>query len=222
MRVEEQLPSPRVGLPGVLDRFVGPGATPAELVLQFVLPLGAAVAAVVYAAYAVETWSTVQYILCAVLAFDIVGGIITNATSSGKRWYHRAGQGFSQHFGFVVLHLLHLALVSWLFLGLDLSWLIIAGVYLLVAGLVIIWSPLYLQRPIALLMYAGSVLLALYAIESPPGMEWFLPLFYLKLLVAHLPKEEAYRPTWEANHGFNRKPERTVPAKVAEPRGGAG
>ncbi|MCW8127164.1 hypothetical protein [Microbulbifer halophilus] len=222
MRAKQELPSPREGLPGVLDRFVGPGATPAELVLQFVLPLGAAVVAVAYAAYAIGTWSTVQYILCAVLAFDIVGGIITNATSSGKRWYHRAGQGFSQHFGFVTLHLVHLALISWLFLGLDLSWLITAGVYLLVAGLVIISSPLYLRRPIALLMYTGSVLLALYALEPPPGMEWFLPLFYLKLLVAHLPKEEAYRPKGEANHGFNRTPESPVVTKPGESSDGAG
>lgn len=186
--------SPRKGLPGCLDRFVGPGATPIELALQFLLPLGAAVAAVAYAASAIGTWSTLQYVVCALLAFDIVGGVITNATSSGKRWYHRAGQGFSQHFGFVTLHLGHLVLVSWLFLGLDLTWVVIAGGYLLIAGLTIITTPLYLQRPVALIMYTGSLLLALYALAPPPKMEWFLPLFYLKLLVAHLPKEEAYRP----------------------------
>lgn len=199
MRSEQELPSPREGMPGLLDRFVGPGATPAELALQFVLPLGAAVAAVAYASHAIESWTVIQYMLCAVLAFDIVGGIITNSTSSGKRWYHRTGQGFPQHFGFVMLHLGHLAIVSWLFLTFDLLWLVTAGIYLLIAGLAIILSPLYLQRPVALVMYAGSVLLALYVLASPPGMEWFLPLFYLKLLVAHLPREEAYRPEREAS-----------------------
>jgi len=199
MRTDEELPSPREGMPGLLDRFAGPGATRAELVFQFVLPLGAAVTAVAYAAYAVGTWSVIQYILCAVLAFDIVGGIITNSTSSGKRWYHRTGQGFRQHFGFLMLHLGHLAIVSWVFLTLDLFWLVMSGVYLLIAGLAIILSPLYLQRPVALVMYAGSVLLGLYVLVQPPGMEWFLPLFYLKLLVAHLPREEAYRPEKEAN-----------------------
>lgn len=199
MRAEQELLRPREGMSGLLDRFVGPGATPAELALQFVLPLGAAVAAVTYAAYAIESWTVIQYILCAVLAFDIVGGIITNSTSSGKRWYHRTGQGFPQHFGFVMLHLGHLVIVSWLFLTFDLLWLVTAGIYLLIAGLAVILSPLYLQRPVALVMYAGSVLLALYVLASPPGMEWFLPLFYLKLLVAHLPREEAYRPEREAN-----------------------
>ncbi len=199
MDTEQLLPHPRKGFPGTLDRFVGPGATPAELSLQFLLPLLAAVAAVAHAAYAVGTWSALQYMLCALLALDIIGGIITNSTSSGKRWYHRAGQGFLQHFGFVMLHLGHLTVVSWLFLTLDLLWLLVAGMYLVIASLTIILSPIYLQRPVALLMYAGGVLLALYVLTSPPGLEWFLPLFYLKLLVAHLPREEAYRPQWEAN-----------------------
>lgn len=198
MDTEQHPPRPREGLPGILDRFAGPGATPVELALQLLLPLAAAGGAAVYAAYAIGTWSAVRYLICALLAFDIVGGIITNATSSGKRWYHRAGQGFPQHFGFVMLHLGHLAIVSWLFLSLDLLWLVAAGMYLLIAGLAIILSPLYLQRPVALVMYAGSVLLSLYVLASPPGMEWFLPLFYLKLLVAHLPREKAYRPEWEA------------------------
>ncbi|NGP53539.1 hypothetical protein [Thioalkalivibrio sp. XN8] len=207
METEQQLPNPRKGLPGILDRFAGPGATPAELALQFLLPLVAAGAAVAYAALAVGAWSGVQYVLCALLAFDIVGGIITNATSSGKRWYHRAGQGFSRHFGFVMLHLGHLAIVSWLFLTLDLLWLVTTGMYLLIASLTIILVPLYLQRPVALVMYAGSIPLALYVLASPPGLEWFLPLFYLKLLVAHLPREEAYRPESEASKGM--EPTRT-------------
>jgi len=197
MDTDQHLPDPREGLPGLLDRFVGPGATSAELALQFLLPVVAAGAAVAYGAYAVGSWSALQYVVCALLAFDIVGGIITNATSSGKRWYHRAGQGFPQHFGFVMLHLGHLTITSWLFLTLDLLWLVIAGMYLLIAALAIIFSPLYLQRPVALVMYAGSVLLPVYVLASPQGMEWFLPLFFLKILVAHLPREEAYRPDRE-------------------------
>ncbi|MFP4276879.1 MAG: hypothetical protein ACLFQC_01225 [Wenzhouxiangella sp.] len=216
MDVDQHLPNPRKGLPGILDRFAGPGATSAELALQFLLPMVASGAAVAYGAYAVGTWSALQYIVCALLAFDIVGGIITNGTSSGKRWYHRAGQRFPQHFGFVMLHLGHLTVVWWLFFTLNLLWLVMAGMYLFSAGLAIILSPLYLQRPVALVMYAGSVLLSLYVLASPPGMEWFLPLFYLKLLVAHLPREEAYRPEWEANNGFKQTPESSGPATPRE------
>jgi hypothetical protein len=60
--------------------------------------------------------------MCSALAFDTAGGIITTATSSARRWYHRSGQGFKQHFAFVSIHLLHLALVSWLYLAFDVAW----------------------------------------------------------------------------------------------------
>lgn len=199
MTTEQHRPTPRPGPAGVLHRLAGPGATTAELTLQLVLPVAAAAAAVSYAVVAFGSWSALQYVLCAVLAFDIAGGIITNATSSGKRWYHRPGQGVRQHFGFVLVHLVHLAVVAWLFLSGDWLWLATAGAYLLVAALAILVSPLYLQRPVAMAMYAGSILLDLYVLASPAGMEWFLPLFYLKLLVAHLPRETAYRPQWETD-----------------------
>jgi len=29
---------------------------------------------------------------------------------------------------------------------------------------------------------------------APQGLEWFLPLFYLKLLISHVLREEPYRP----------------------------
>src|SRR5574337_1540630 len=105
-------PAPRPGLAGAPDRFIGPGATRAEIVLQFAIPAIAAILALLHARYIGVHWSAIQYVLCALLAFDIAGGIITNATSSAKRWYHRAGQGFRQHFRTVLLHLAHPALRS--------------------------------------------------------------------------------------------------------------
>lgn len=189
MPAQMEMPRPRQGILGLLDRFIGPGATPGEIALQFTLPFAAGGAAVIYAIYAIGTWSTAQYIICAILALDLVGGIITNSTASGKRWYHRAGQSVLHHFGFVSLHLAHLALVWWLYAGSGISWLVISGAYLMMAGLVILKSQTYLQRPVALIMFAGSLILSQYGLESPQGMEWFLPLFYLKLLVSHLPKE---------------------------------
>ncbi|WP_462323105.1 hypothetical protein [Halochromatium sp.] len=91
--IDWYVPQPRTGLAGALDKFIGPGATTAELLLQILAPLVAALAAPLYAALSGEDWSWFQYLLCAVLAFDMVGGVVTNATSSAKRWYHRDGQG---------------------------------------------------------------------------------------------------------------------------------
>jgi hypothetical protein len=194
MAINWEFPPPRSGVVGAWDKFVGPGATRAEMVLQLVIPAVAAIAAPFYASHVVEGWSLTQYIVCFILAFDTAGGVVTNATSSAKRWYHRAGQGFRQHFGMASLHLIHIIVVSWLYLGLDIAWLLIAGGYLLAASAVILFVPQYLQRPTSLVSYACGLLISMYLLRQPEGLEWFLPLFYLKLLVSHLPKEEPYRP----------------------------
>jgi hypothetical protein len=47
---------------------------------------------------------------------------------------------------------------------------------------------------VALVLYCGALFVGLYAIGVPPGFEWFVPMFFLKLLVAHLLPEKAYRP----------------------------
>ncbi len=192
-------PPPRSGLAGAWDRFVGPGATRAEAGLQSILPILAGIAAPWHAARSGVGWNTAQYAVGALLAMDLAGGIVTNATSSAKRWYHRAGQGLGAHVSFVALHLLHLLLVSWLFLQVDWTWVLLTGGYLLAAATVVLLVPLYLQRPVGMTAYAIAALLSLYAFRQPPGLEWFLFLFYFKLLVCHLPREEPYRPARETS-----------------------
>lgn len=194
MTINWQFPPPRSGLAGAWDKFVGPGATRPEVAFQLVFPAAASIVALLYASQVGEAWSLVQYVVCFILAFDVAGGIVTNATSTAKRWYHRDGQGFGQHFGMVSLHLTHIVLVSWLYLGLDVPWALIAGGYLLVAAAIVLLVPQYLQRATALVSYACGLLVSMYLLRQPEGLEWFLPLFYLKLLVSHLPKEEPYRP----------------------------
>ncbi len=180
-----------------LDRFVGPGATRAEVLLQFV---SATLAALVFIAAAISGewgWTPVQLIVAGVLALDMVGGVITNATSSGKRWYHRAGQGFRQHLLFVLIHIVQPTLVVLFF---DPSnWMFVAGSYgyLVLASLVILFTPLYLQRPLAGLLVVGGFFLSLYVLPVPQHFEWFLPVFYTKLLSSHLLREEPYRPESE-------------------------
>lgn len=72
---------------------------------------------------------------------------------------------------------------------------------MLLACITILLMPLYLQRPVALACYSLSILLCLYVFSAAEGMEWFLHLFYLKLLVSHILKEEPYRPETELSSG---------------------
>lgn len=183
---------PRNGWQGQLDRLIGPGATTAELALQFLPAVGGAIAAPLYAATLPVAWSPLQLGLISLLGFDLVGGVLTNATAAAKRWYHCPGQGWQQQMTFVCIHLIHIGLVALLFRGTD--WFFFAGVssYLLLAAGLILASPLYLQRPIALGLYGLALLGDRYLFVPTPGLEWFLSLFFLKLLVSHLLNETAY------------------------------
>ncbi|MDJ0799648.1 MAG: hypothetical protein QNJ51_23015 [Calothrix sp. MO_167.B12] len=181
--------SPRSGMKGLLDHITGPGATPAEIMLQFLPAFGGAIAAPIYALNLAVHWTPWQLGLIALFGFDLVGGVLTNATSAAKRWYHRPGQGWQQHLGFVSIHIVHVLLVAWLFRGGDWGFFLGISSYLLGASVLILGSPLYLQRPLAMGLY-GLVLLSDRYLFSPTlGLEWFLPLFFLKILVSHLVRE---------------------------------
>ncbi|MEM9484092.1 MAG: hypothetical protein AAGA83_10425 [Cyanobacteria bacterium P01_F01_bin.116] len=185
---------PRTRWKGQLDRLIGPGATPAELLLQFVPAVVAAISAPLYASTLPINWTSWQLGLMAVLGFDLVGGVLTNATAAAKRWYHRPGRGWRQHLMFIIMHLLHIGLVAFLFRGADGVFFAVVSSYLLLASGLILGSPLYLQRPVALGLYGLMLICDRYLISPTPGLEWFLPLFFLKLLVSHLLNETPYQP----------------------------
>lgn len=187
-----QPPTPRPGLLGAWDRFIGPGATDAELWLMLITSFGAAAAQVAFALGSDVGWSAAQVIVAAVLALDLVGGGVTNATATAKRWYHRRGQGFRAHFGFIVIHAVQPLLVVLFFRTGDWSFFGVVYGYLLLAALVILACPLYLQRPVALTLLLGAFVINAYVLTPTPGLEWLLPVFYTKLLIAHLLKETPF------------------------------
>ncbi len=197
MNIHWTPPKPRKGWRGVWDAFIGPGATAAEEWLQLLggLVLSAMALLVFFMRFPSEA-TLAQIIILTILAFDLSGGIITNATSTAKRWYHRDGQGWWQHFVFVLPHGLHLALLVWLFPGLTWWFFLLFYGYLVATTLLILHTPLYLQRPMAFICYAGVLLLNM--VYAPtPGLEWFVPFLFLKLLISHLLKEAPFRPEKE-------------------------
>lgn len=191
-------PTPRKGWRGRWDAFVGPGATVAEEWLQLLgaVILGILALLVFFLRFPGEP-TLVQVILISLLAVDLSGGIITNATSTAKRWYHRTGQGWRQHLAFVLPHGIHLALLVGLFPGLSWSFFLFFYGYLVAATLLILRMPLYLQRPIAFTLYGAALLLNI-LFAPPAGLEWFVPFLFLKLLICHLLKEAPFAP--EAEH----------------------
>jgi hypothetical protein len=189
-----EYPEPRSGWRGEFDRFMGPGATRAELTLEFGFALLGGVAMLVYALTSFPQWSIIQIGVAVLLAFDIAGGVVTNATSSAKRWYHRAGQGARQQLQFIALHVAHLIIVAWLFRSGDWLYAVVFSIYLVLTAMIIVRAPLYLQRPLALGLTGVAIVMGLIVFAPTPGLEWFIPLLFLKLLVNHLLREEPYLP----------------------------
>ncbi|MEM8998242.1 MAG: hypothetical protein AAGF23_25895 [Acidobacteriota bacterium] len=188
-RVQWTPPSPRSGLAGVWDRFVGPGAARGEVWIQTAIPLAAAIAAAWWPIASGHSWTTWQVAVAGLLALDTVGGVLTNSTHTAKRWYHRRGQGAGDHLGFVAVHIVQLALVGWLFRDHDWSFVAASYAFLLIGSAVIVLSPPLLQKPVAFAVYLPALVAALSPAAVTPGLEWFAPVFFLKLFVAHLPFE---------------------------------
>jgi hypothetical protein len=187
-------PQPRSGITGSLDKFFGPGTTKAEAWVEGVACIGAGITMPIFAYLNGFNWSFLQYILATLLAFDMVGGIVTNATSSAKRWYHRPGQGFKQHYSFIALHVAYLFLVALLFRSMDWTYFGMLSFGLLLTAFIVLRAPLYLRRPLAFGMIVIALLVNSYGFSPTVGLEWFVPFLFIKLIASHALREEPYRP----------------------------
>ncbi|GCA63377.1 hypothetical protein KIPB_009612 [Kipferlia bialata] len=182
---------------GAGSKFFGPGATTAELVIQQVFPYTFGLFLPVLAYLKGWGWTWYQCVAAALLGCDMLGGVMTNATSAAKRWYHRDEQTFWNHMSFTATHILQPLVLMACFDRWNWCFVAVSYGYLLVASVVILTSPQYLQRPIAMLLLVVGIFISLYVIPAPVHFEWFLPLFYIKLLCCHLLIEEPYRPKRE-------------------------
>ena len=112
-RTPATLLQPRRGFLGLCDRLIGPEATRAEIALILTASLvGGTAAAVRLFHVGANGWLVM---VGAALGFDLIGGVVANATSATKRWYHRPGSTTVGHVIFLLPHVGHVALVAWLF-----------------------------------------------------------------------------------------------------------
>ncbi|CAB9514316.1 expressed unknown protein [Seminavis robusta] len=203
-------PAPREGFfLNQLDTFIGPGATTAEIFLQFgaSFVIGLLCFWIKYDNDATEVSTNWKHNAIVIgLGMDMIGGVVTNSTSAAKRWYHRPGQNFSQHMTFIAIHAMQIGTVAFLFCPQkDQQWFYFAAVYgcLLVSSTIVHSVPLYLQRPMAMSLVATAIPMSMSKVlPETPGMEWFIPLLFLKLLVSHLTPETSFQPG-EAWHEEN-------------------
>ncbi|MEV0387603.1 hypothetical protein [Nonomuraea sp. NPDC050643] len=175
----------------LVDRMVAPGATRAEAGLSF----GAAFAG---AALALATalqggMPALPAALVTVIAFDLYGGAVVNATSSAKRHYHRPDRTVRHHLAFVAVHVQPF-LLAWAVPGF--SWTAAVVVYgsVLAGAVCVTLVPAPLRRPAAFAATAFALVPVTSLISVPPELAWFAPLLLIKLLLAHLVPPSASSP----------------------------
>lgn len=176
------------------DRMIAPGATRGEVWSGFgAAVVGASVGTISAVSAGLPPLSVA---VIALIAFDLFGGAVVNATRAAKRWYHRAGRTARHHLTFVALHVQPFIL-AWAVPGY--SWLAASVAYstALAGAVVVTIAPTSLRRPIAFGVVAFALAVTTSLVPVPLELGWFAPLLLVKLLLAHLLPDEADRATGE-------------------------
>ncbi|TLS54189.1 hypothetical protein FE782_02250 [Paenibacillus antri] len=187
---------------GKPDFSSGTGATRAERTLALGSACIVPVVVLLLASTRDYGWSWLQLAVALALAFDVGGGLVSNALNSCKRFYHTPPKQSEGKLGVVLKHPVrfgsahvHTILVALLF-DAD-RWATYGLVWyalLMLSVAVVLRTPLYLQRPASFLAILLATLINFYGIAPVPGFEWLAPLLFIKIVYGHMVREEPYRP----------------------------
>lgn len=189
---------------GEIDLAVGTQATTIEKILGWTAGfIGIILIAFFYWRDKFD-WTILQYIIAAIIAFDVIGGAVANALNSCKRFYHSPLQTFEpsyikfakNHLFFSIIHI-HPLIISLLFPSANLFYGFFWYLILQISVLTVTRIPIYLQRPVSMLVIVTTLLINNYFVSSPAGFEWLIPVLFIKIVYGHTVREEPYRPETE-------------------------
>ncbi|RJL19503.1 hypothetical protein [Bailinhaonella thermotolerans] len=188
----------------LLDRLVAPGATSGEVVAGFGAAAAGAVLALAIALGA--RLPPLSVAVVTVIAFDLYGGAVVNATRSAKRHFHRPGRTDRHRLAFVALHL-HPFVLAWAVPGV--SWGAAATLYgLILAGALAVTAvPGALRRPTAFAATALALTVGTSVVPFPRELAWFAPVLLIKLLLSHLLPEDSVTDAGGPPYDQRRNPE---------------
>lgn len=200
--METSTPIIRWDYSGPADYTVGTGATQAERLLVYAAGLLVLLLYLFFFFINAFGWQAWQYLLAGLIAADIGAGTVANSLNSCKRFYHTPLQPgetsplrmLKRPMFFAALHVYPLIL-GLAFGGLaGLPYGVFWYLALLAATAIVLRTPLYLQRPVATGLVLVAWLVNVYLLAPIPGLEWVMPALFLKIVLAHLVREEPYRP----------------------------
>jgi len=197
----ERLPNIVWSYKGKTDLAVGTQATITEKILGWASGFIGVVIITFFYWKNDFNWEIWQYIVVAIIAYDVVGGAVANSLNSCKRFYHSSVQTFEpnyvklakNHLFFSVIHI-HPLIVSLIFPAHSLFYGLFWYLILQISVLTVTKTPLYLQRPVSMLIIVTALLINDYFVSSPTGLEWLIPVLFIKIVYGHSVQEEPYRP----------------------------
>ena len=187
-------------LAGKADPFFGSGTTTAEKALVWG---GVILFAIAYGYWLLTEnpqpdWSWWQWVLVMVFVVDLAGGMIANSLNACKRLYHAPRSSESVRRSWYLNHQLFAAVhVHSLVLGFvahNYVFGVLWYVLLQLAVQSVLRVPLYLQRPVSMLWVMIALVLNQYIVPGITGLEWFVPVLFLKIVYGHAVREEPYAP----------------------------
>lgn len=186
---------------GKPDVLLGNGATKAEQTLTWAASLVVACLYVYYYATSALNWSFWQYLVAVIITSDVGGGVVANSLNSCKRFYHtpakvsepRYVHFAKNHLTFSALHIYPI-LIGLLYGTTHWFYGVFWYAFVMVGTVIILKTPLYLRRPVALFTILLALIVNVDFILPVPGFVWFAPALCLKILYGHLVREEPYRP----------------------------
>jgi hypothetical protein len=179
--VAAQQPASPSRLVSIFRRVSGPDGTMQEAAVWLAGTLGITGIAAAVAVARSPGWSALQWVLAMGIAFDFAGGVVANATAAAKRSLHRPGRTRSRAL-FYAAHVHPLVLP----LAFSASWTAAAALYagMLAAAALVELAPRAVAQPVAFAAVGAGLFLACGA-AWPTGLEWFAPVYLLKLVGAH-------------------------------------
>jgi hypothetical protein len=174
-------PAPSSLLVSIFRRMSGPDATAQEAAIWLAGTLGITAVAVAVSVARSPGWSALQWVLAMALAFDFAGGVVANASQAAKRSLHRPGRARSRAL-FYAAHLQPVLLP----LFFPASWAAAISLYagMLIAAALVELAPRAVAQPVAF----AAVAVGLFLVSGagwPIGLEWFAPVYLLKLVGAY-------------------------------------
>lgn len=174
--------SPRQGLPGLLDRYLGPEATSLDRLRVTLTAAGGALLGLL--TVDADWWAR---LLLALISAELCAGLMAQLNHAGKAWTHRAHQRTLRLVGFLLIQGVPLYLFVLLFRSEQPELVLTANTLLYLGAAIILLTPPAWQRAIGLVALLAVMFTLQYLHGLPHEAAWFLPLFYARAFLAKLP-----------------------------------